>query len=70
MSEQNNSAAERSAHVTRGPSVSQAEETCYVCGGPFKGGASYGVRVIPPMVQVCSAVCSEDPRYANPKQGG
>jgi hypothetical protein len=60
MTGQNNAAAERSAHE-RDPDAGE----CFVCGGPWKkGGASYAVRVLPPMVQVCSATCAADPKFA------
>ena len=39
------------------------EARCYVCDGPFKAGASHSARVLPPLVQVCSAACAEDPRF-------
>ena len=45
------------------------EGSCYVCGGPWKkGGASFGARVLPPLAQVCSAECAEDPKYAKPRR--
>ena len=60
MTGQNDAAAERSAHE-RDPAAGE----CFVCGGPWKkGGASYAVRVLPPMAQVCSAECAADPRFA------
>lgn len=43
-----------------------AEEVCFVCGGPFKGGCSAAARVLPPLVQVCSKACIADPRFADP----
>lgn len=64
---QSDAAAERSAHVVRqGP----AEARCFVCGGAFKGGASVAARILPPLVQVCSAACAADPRFTRPAQAG
>lgn len=45
----------------------QEQDRCFVCQGPFKGGASYGARVLPPMVQVCSAECAAARRFAAPE---
>lgn len=62
---QNDAAAERSAHVVR---EAQAEDRCAICGGPWaKGGASYAVRVGPPMMQACSQTCAADPRFTGAK---
>lgn len=58
-------AAERSAHVTRGEAPRPYEPRCCVCGGPWqKGGASYAVRVGPPLMEVCSAACMGRPPFA------
>lgn len=63
MTGQSDAAAERSFHEKQPP-----EGRCFICGGPWKkGGASYAVRVLPPMVQVCSAECAADPRFAQPR---
>lgn len=59
---QTDTAAERSAHVTR-DARQHAEQTCCVCGGPFKV-ASYAARVGPPLMQVCSAACAERAPFA------
>lgn len=61
MAGQSDAAAERSYLHVEAPS-----DQCFVCGAAFKGGASYAVRVLPPMVQVCSAACAQDPRFARP----
>lgn len=39
---------------------------CYVCGGPFRGDASYAARALPGVgvAQVCGPVCAEDARFA------
>ena len=42
------------------------EPRCFVCGGPFKGDASYAARCLPPMVQVCSKPCFLDAKF-NPE---
>ncbi len=63
---QNDAAAERSYHEAPPP-----EGQCYVCGGPWKkGGASYAARVLPPLVQVCSKECAENPKFASPSPNG
>lgn len=62
MTGQTDAAAERSYHA---PATDRA--VCWVCGGPFKGGASYAARCLPPLVQVCSAVCASDPRFEGRK---
>jgi len=57
MTGQSTPAAERSAHA---PEPGQG--ACFVCARPFT--ASYAARVLPPLVQVCSAVCAADERFA------
>lgn len=62
---QDNAAAERSAHVTRGSAQAAPLDACCVCGGPWaKGGASYAARCGPPLLQVCSAECMAKPPFA------
>ena len=57
MTGQSTPAAERSAGKPE-----PAETRCFVCARPFT--ASYAARVLPPLVQVCSAVCAADERFA------
>lgn len=53
---QADTAAERSASIVR-DARQHAEQTCCVCGGPFRV-ASHAARVGPPLMQVCSAACA------------
>lgn len=65
MTEQSNAAAERSAHVTRGGDEEKVA-VCYICGGPFKGGASKAARVLipgPGLIQACSEECTQNPKW-------
>ena len=62
MSDQSTAAAERSAHVTR-DARQHAEQTCCVCGGPFKT-CSHAARVGPPLMQVCSAKCAQSAPFS------
>lgn len=41
------------------PATKRDPSTCFVCGGPFKGGASYGAQIFPGVgiVQSCSLAC-------------
>jgi hypothetical protein len=72
---QDTAAAERSAHVTRGEAEAPLPARCFVCGGPWrKGDASFAVRAAAcfpglqgvSVVEVCSAECRADPRWATP----
>lgn len=53
---QADTAAERSAHVSRA-ARQHAEQTCCVCGQPWRT-CSYAARVGPPLMQVCSRECA------------
>lgn len=59
---QADTAAERSAHVTR-DARQHAEAVCCVCGGPFKT-CSHAARVGPPLMQVCSRECAGKSPFA------
>ena len=59
---QADTAAERSAHVTR-DARQHAEQTCCVCGQPFRV-ASHAARVGPPLMQVCSRECAGKAPFA------
>ena len=50
----------------RPPSSLERAAHCFICGGPWRAGASYAARVLPPMVEVCSAACAADRRFAEP----
>lgn len=61
---QRNEAAERSAHVARGPAP-RPDPMCMVCGKP---NPAHAARIILPLgiAQACSQVCAGDPRFADP----
>jgi len=57
MTGQTTAAAERSAHVPE-----PGQTLCHVCRRPMT--CSYAARCLPPLVQVCSAVCAADERFS------
>jgi hypothetical protein len=60
---QSDAAAERSMPTRAEPQAPRPRLPCLICGKP---GALFAARVLPPMVQVCSAACAAHPRYARP----
>lgn len=64
MSGQATEAAERSFHEIVAPG-----DTCFMCGQEWgRTKCSYAARIIPGagLIQVCSAECAAQPRFADP----